>query len=77
MPTCADCRHWDNSETARGNDFGATGLCRRAAPFVDFRTGLGAWPFAFADDRCGEHSPIVRWPRDLTRRRDPDDDLPF
>ncbi len=74
---CADCKHWDNSETARGYDFAATGLCRRAAPLVDFRTRLAAWPFSFADDCCGEHSPIVRWPFDLTGLRDRFDELPF
>ncbi|WP_043331834.1 hypothetical protein [Methylosinus sp. LW4] len=77
MPTCADCKHWDNSETARGNDFGATGLCRRTAPSVDFGTRLAAWPFSFTDDCCGEHSPIVRWPFDLTHGRDGFDDLQF
>ncbi len=77
MPICNACKHWDNSEAAPGSDFGATGMCRRAAPTVDFRYRRAAWPFSFADDWCGEHSPIVPWPNDLTRPPYVHDDLPF
>lgn len=77
MSTCNDCKHWDNSEAAPRTEFGSTGLCRRAAPLVGNRNGLAVWPFSYADDRCGEHSPIVRWPNDLTQPPYLHDELPF
>lgn len=51
---CRTCRWWDSSTQSALAEPDTTGLCRRATPGFDDRTGLAVWPMAEDTDWCGE-----------------------
>ena len=57
MIRCEYCRFWNNSVMHGGPDRDTTGQCCRRAPLVDFRSGLGMFPFTENTDGCGEGEP--------------------
>lgn len=76
---CDCCKWWDtSSQSSHAAYVDETGACRAANPQTDDRTGLAMWPHTDGGSWCARYHPLdVRWPNDLTKGPQPDDDIPF
>jgi hypothetical protein len=75
---CDYCRHWHDHHAIDEEAQERLGTCHRRSPGFDDRDRRAVWPKTLQRDECGDWEPSnVKWPHDLTKPHDPEDDIPF